>query len=70
VELRVSGNIATRIAFPSTGGEHTVGSVTIEAQLETSGTKNVLTFSSLGKTGPNILWVDILSGQHGYGSYP
>jgi hypothetical protein len=70
VELRVNGNISTRIAFPFTGGEQTVGSVIIEAPLETSGTKNVLTFSSLGKTGPNILWVDVLCGQHEYGSHP
>jgi hypothetical protein len=69
-ELRVNGHIATRIAFPSTGGEHTVGSVTIEAPLETSGANNVLTFSSPGNTGPGILWLDVLSGPHEYGSHP
>ena len=68
-ELRVNGHIATRIAFPSTGGEHTVGSVTIEAPLETSWT-NVLNFSSLCNTGPGILWIDVLSGPRDYGSHP
>jgi len=69
-ELRVNGHIATRIALPSTGSEHAVGSVTIEAPLETEGAKNVLSFSSLGKTGFNILWVDVLSGPHEHSSRP
>jgi hypothetical protein len=69
-ELRVNGRIATRIALPSTGGEHTVGSITIEAPFEEPGTYNVLTISSLGNTGPGIVWIDVLSGPHEYGSHP
>ena len=48
-ELRVNGRIATRIAFPSTGDEHTLGTITIEAPLETSGTNNVLTYILSGQ---------------------
>jgi hypothetical protein len=68
-ELRVNAHIATRIAFPSTGSEHTVGSVTIEAPLETTGT-NVLTFSSMCNTGTGILWIEVLSGPHEFGAHP
>ena len=69
-ELRVNGEIATRIAFPPTGSEHAVGSITIEAPLETSGANNVLTFSSLGKIGPGVVWINVLAGPHEYGSHP
>jgi hypothetical protein len=68
-ELWANGHIATRIAFPSTGSEHTVGSVTIEAPLETSG-PNVLTFSSLGHAGPVILSIDVVSGPHEFAPHP
>ncbi len=63
-ELRVNGHIATRIAFPSTGGEHAVGSVTIEAPLAPSRTDNVLTFTSRDDPRPGVLWIDVLSGPH------
>jgi hypothetical protein len=69
VELRANGHIATRIAFPSTGGEHTVGSITIETPLETTGT-NVLTLSSMCNAGTGILWIEVLSGPREFGAHP
>jgi hypothetical protein len=69
-ELRVNGQIATRIAFPSTGDEHTVGSITVEAPLEASGKNNVLTFTSVDNTRPGVVWIDVLPGPHEYRSHP
>jgi hypothetical protein len=51
-ELRVNGRIATRIAFPSTGGSS--GTVWIEALLDREGAKNELEFSVLSDPGPVI----------------
>jgi alpha-galactosidase len=67
-ELRVNGRIATWIAFPPTGDEHTLGTVTIEARLEKPGANNVLTFSSVGGTGPGIAWIEVLAGPREYDS--
>jgi hypothetical protein len=67
-ELRVNGRIATRIAFPSTGDEHTTGTITVEARLEKPGVNNVLSLSSVGSTGPNIAWIEVLAGPREYDS--
>ena len=67
-ELRVNGRIGTRIAFPSTGDEHTLGTVTIEARLEKPGANNVLTFSSMESRGPTIAWIEVLAGPREYDS--
>jgi hypothetical protein len=69
-DLRVNGQVPSRIAFPSTGGEHAVGSVTVEAPLETSGRENRLTFSSAGKGGPEIQWIDLVSGPREFTGHP
>jgi len=53
-ELRIHGQVTTRIAFPSTGGEGSTGMLSIESRLETGGAKNVLTFSAVHDPGPVI----------------
>jgi len=53
-ELRVNGRIATRIAFPSTGGNGATGTLSVESRLETNGARNVLTFSAACYPGPAI----------------
>jgi len=45
-ELRVNGQVATRIAFPPTGGESNFRTISIQAVMDGSGGKNRLTFSS------------------------
>ena len=52
-ELRVNGQIVTRIAFPPTGGDNT-GTLSIQSHLDANGAKNALTFSSAGNSGPAI----------------
>ncbi|WP_263350161.1 alpha-galactosidase [Acidicapsa acidisoli] len=51
-ELRVNGRIATRIAFPQTGGDGATGTLSIESPMETGGAKNILAFSVSGDPGP------------------
>jgi len=53
-ELRVNGRIATRIAFPPTGGDAASGILSIESNLDINGAKNTLTFSTSGDPGPAI----------------
>jgi len=53
-ELRVNGRIATRIEFPSTGNNGTVGAIWIESLLDRAGAKNELSFSVAGDPGPAI----------------
>jgi len=53
-ELRVNGQIATRIAFPPTGSENTAGAVWIEAVFDRDGANNVLRFSPISGPGLNI----------------
>ena len=53
-ELRVNGQIATRIAFPSTGSGNTAGAIWIQSLLDRPGAKNVLSFSTTGDAGPSI----------------
>jgi hypothetical protein len=43
--LRVNGQIATNVNFPSTGKGHVAGAITLEANLDKSQKKNRLTFS-------------------------
>jgi hypothetical protein len=69
-ELRVNGGTPTRIAFPSTGDEHTVGTITLEAPLEPSGANNALTLSSPCNAAPRVVWIAVLPGPHEYGSHP
>jgi len=52
VELRVNGQVATRIGFPPTGLNP--GVVTIEALLDRQGETNALSFSALRDPGPAI----------------
>lgn len=59
-ELRVNGQSPTMVAFPSTGGEDTVGTVTVEASLMASG-DNSLTFSSPCDTGIALDSVSVAS---------
>lgn len=54
-ELRVNGQDATRIAFPSTSGA--VGAVWIEAPLDRSGAQNELRFSAVCEPGPAIRFI-------------
>lgn len=51
-DLRVNGRIATRIAFPPTGGAP--GAVTVLSLLDRAGAKNVLEFSAVCDPGPEI----------------
>jgi hypothetical protein len=53
-ELRVNGQIATRIAFPSTGSGNATGMVTIQSLLELTGPNNTLSFSTPGNSSPQI----------------
>ncbi len=53
-ELRVNGQIATRIAFPPTGSGNALGAIWIEALLDRAGANNVLTFSPICEPGPSI----------------
>jgi len=53
-ELRVNGQIATRIAFPPTGNAGVVGTIAIEALLDRTGPNNLLAFSSPCGPEPNI----------------
>ena len=52
-ELRVNGQVATRIAFPSTGSGG-AATVWIQANLDRSGAHNQLTFSDVCQPGPTI----------------
>jgi hypothetical protein len=58
-ELRVNGRTATRIAFPPTGSDQSLGAVWIESQLERSGANNVLSFSTNCDTGPKIVSISV-----------
>jgi hypothetical protein len=51
-ELRVNGQVATRIAFPPAGNG--VGAIWIQALLDRDGAENVLTFSAPCDPGPAI----------------
>lgn len=53
-KLRVNGRIATKIAFPSTGGNGTPGTLWIESLLDRDGAKNILEFSTESDPGPTI----------------
>jgi hypothetical protein len=53
-ELRVNGQVATRIEFPSTGSGNAQGTIWIQALLDQTGPKNVLSFSSTCGPGPTI----------------
>jgi hypothetical protein len=52
-ELRVNGQVTTRIAFPATGVEGSTGMLSIESRLDT-GRKNVLSFLAIHEPGPVI----------------
>jgi hypothetical protein len=51
-ELRVNGQVATGIAFPSTGSG--TGMIWIQALLDRTGARNVLSFSTRGDPGPSL----------------
>jgi hypothetical protein len=53
-ELRVNGQIATRIAFPPTGSNATEGVIWIQSLLDRTGPNNVLSFSAPCDPGPAI----------------
>jgi len=53
-ELRVNGQIATRIEFPSTGSGSALGAIWVEALLDRTGANNVLNFSPVCDPGPGI----------------
>jgi len=53
-ELRVNGQIATRVAFPPTGSNATAGVIWIQSLLDRSGAENVLSFSAPCDPGPAI----------------
>jgi hypothetical protein len=53
-ELRVNGKIATRIAFPPTGGGNVLGEVWVEELLDRAHSDNVLNFSAFSGPGPEI----------------
>jgi hypothetical protein len=58
-ELRVNGRIATRIAFPPTGGGSALGAVWIEALLDRTGSANGLSFSPVGDPGLRIVSIGV-----------
>jgi hypothetical protein len=58
-ELRVNGRIATRIAFPPTGSDNAIGTLSIESRLDIGGAKNVLTFSAPSDPGPAIQSISV-----------
>jgi hypothetical protein len=58
-ELRVNGQVATRIAFPPTGSGHAPSVVTIQSLLDRAGAKNVLSFSTVSEPGPGIESISI-----------
>jgi hypothetical protein len=53
-ELRVNGKIATRVAFPPTGGGNVMGEVWVEESLDRTHSDNVLNFSAVSGPGPEI----------------
>jgi hypothetical protein len=57
-ELRVNGQVATRIAFPSTGDSAT-GVLSIESRLDANGAKNTLAFSTSSDPGPSIQSISV-----------
>ena len=59
VELRVNGQVATRVAFPPTGSGGGAGAVTIQALIDRNGATNVLTFSTYGDRGPAIRSIEV-----------
>ena len=56
-ELRVNGQVATRVAFPPTGSGN--GVISVQSRLDAKGAKNVLSFSSPGTTGPAIQSISV-----------
>lgn len=58
-ELRVNGRIATRIAFPPTGGGDAPGEVSIEALLDRTGSANELHFSAASDPGLRIVSIGV-----------
>jgi hypothetical protein len=59
VELRVNGRTATKIAFPPTGSGQAVGAIWVQSQLDRSGAKNVLEFSTDCGPGPAIVSISV-----------
>jgi hypothetical protein len=53
-ELRVNGGNATRIAFPSTGGDKTVGAIWIEEVFDRQSANNTLWFAPISGPGLRI----------------
>jgi hypothetical protein len=53
-ELRVNGQVATRIAFPPTGSGNSIGTVWLQSLLDRPGAHNVLSFSPAYDRGPGI----------------
>lgn len=54
VELRVNGQVATRIAFPPTGSDNAKGAIWIQSLLDRAGANNALSFSAPCNPGPTI----------------
>lgn len=63
VRLRVNGQTATNISFPSTGDSGAVGTITIEADLSQTRKNNLLTFFSPCADGPALESIAV-SGGH------
>jgi hypothetical protein len=57
VELRVNGQVATRVAFPPTGADK--GSVWVQARLDQPGTGNLLNFAMGAAEGVKIDSIDV-----------
>jgi hypothetical protein len=57
VELRVNGQVATRVAFPPTGADK--GSVWVQARLDRPGTGNLLNFAMGAAEGVKIDSIDV-----------
>jgi hypothetical protein len=56
-ELRVNGQVATRVAFPSTGSGN--GVISVESRLDAKEAKNVLSFSAPCDPGPVIQSISV-----------
>lgn len=62
VELRVDGQLPTRILFPPTGEEVQVGSIMIEVESKQAGSVSTLSFLSPDAPGPALISLSVLAG--------
>lgn len=59
--LQVNGESPTKVVFPPTGSENTIGTIAIEAKLKRPGENNALTFSSPCNAGIALVSISVSS---------